>query len=50
MFFWFICAHSKKHMACGKKHKPFILKNKAHISKYVPCFFSLFKSLINSNL
>ena len=37
-------------MACGKKHKPFILKHKAHISKYVPCVFSLFKFLINSNL
>ena len=37
-------------MACGKKHKPFILKHKAHISKYVPCIFCLFKFLINSNL
>ena len=37
-------------MACGKKHKPFILKYKAHISKYVPCIFCLFKFLINSNL
>ena len=37
-------------MACGKKHKAFILKHKAHISKYVPCVFSLFKSLINNNL
>ena len=37
-------------MACGKKHKPFILKHKAHISKYVPCVFCLFKFLINSNL
>ena len=37
-------------MACGKKHKPFILKYKAHILKYVPCVFCLFKFLINSNL
>ena len=48
--FLVICAHSKKHMACGKKHKPFILKHKAHISKYVPCVFSLYKFLIYSNL
>ena len=40
----------KKHMACCKKHKAFILKYKAHILKYVPCIFSLFKFLINSNL
>ena len=43
-------------MACGKKHKPFILKHKAHISKYVPyilkympCIFDCFISLKYNN-
>ena len=29
----------KKHKACCKKYKPYILKNKALILKYVPCIF-----------
>ena len=37
-------------MAYRKKHKPCILKYKALISKYMPCIFHLFKSLIHSNL
>ena len=34
----------------AKKYKPYILKYKALISKYMPCIFCLFKSLIHSNL
>ena len=40
----------KKHMACCKKYKPYILKYKALISKYMPYIFRRVKSLINNNL
>ena len=33
------------HMACCEKYKPYILKYKALISKYMPYIFSVFKCL-----
>ena len=40
----------KKHMACCKKYKPYILKYKALISKYMPYIFSEKSHLIFNNL
>ncbi len=37
-------------MPCCKKHKALISKYKAHILKYMPCIFSLFKHLKRNNL
>ena len=34
----------------AKKYKPYILKYKALISKYMPCIFHLFKCLKDNNL
>ena len=43
-------SHRKKHMACCKKYKPYILKYKALISKYMPYIFSEKSHLIFNNL
>ena len=37
-------------MACRKKYKPYILKHKALILKYVPCIFEENKYLNDNNL
>ena len=37
-------------MACCKKYKPYILKYKALISKYMPYIFVRYKFLNNSNV
>ena len=37
-------------MPCCKKHKALISKYKAHILKYMPCIFRLFKHLKRNNL
>ena len=44
------CEPPKKHMACCKKYKPYILKYKALISKYMPYIFSEKSHLIFNNL
>ena len=36
----------KKHKACCKKYKPYILKYKALISKYMPYIFRCYKRLV----
>ena len=40
----------KTHMACCEKYKPYILKYKALILKYVPYIFCGNKSLNNNDL
>ena len=44
------CEPRKKHKACCKKYKPYILKYKALISKYMPYIFSEKSHLIFNNL
>ena len=48
--FHFVSVCAKKHMACREKYKPYILKYKALISKYVPYIFCHNKPLKNNNL
>ena len=48
--FHFVSVCAKKHMACREKYKPYILKYKALISKYVPCIFREKRHLIFNDL
>ena len=43
-------ARAKKHMACCKNYKAYILKQVPCILKYMPYIFEYFKWLNNNNL
>ena len=48
--FFTLSERAKTHKASCKKYKPYILKYKALISKYVPCFFREKRHLIFNDL
>ena len=48
--FGYVSLCAKKHMACREKYKPYILKYKALISKYMPCIFGGLKPLKYNDL
>ena len=45
-----LCISPKTHKACNEKYKPYILKYKALISKYMPYIFYLSERLKNNDL
>ena len=50
VIFYMFCLHAKTHMAYRKKYKPYILKYKALVSKYVPYIFCEKRYLIFNDL